>query len=80
VQNTGRKLEDLVRSIEEHLLPEEFKVELRERIYSESGEQIAEFDIVITGNIGSSAINWLIECRDRAGFARAGAEKAVANC
>jgi len=33
--------------------------------FDESGVQLAEFDIVISGRLGSSSIKWLIECRDR---------------
>lgn len=63
--NTGEDLEALVRAIEERLLPAGFKVEPRKRIYLEGGKQLAEFDIHITGVLGSSSIKWDIECRDR---------------
>lgn len=63
--NDGSSLERLVHDFETRLLPEGFTVTSRERILDEDGNQIAEFDIVISGRIGSSEINWLIECRDR---------------
>lgn len=62
---TGKPLEELVKMIEQFLLPEGFKVESREKIFDESGVQIAEFDLVVSGCLGSSTIRWLIECRDR---------------
>ncbi|HEY2389906.1 MAG TPA: hypothetical protein VGK22_01925 [Candidatus Angelobacter sp.] len=63
--NSGKWLEELVRSMEEYLLPDGFKVESRERIFNDAGEQIAEFDLVISGRFGSTGVSWLIECRDR---------------
>jgi hypothetical protein len=65
MRNSGRQLEQLVKDIEQHLLPERFNVELNDRVFNEDGIQIAEFDIVITGRLGSSSVKWLIECRDR---------------
>lgn len=65
MKNTGKKLELLIKEIEEHLLPEGFNIALNKRVFNEGGVQIAEFDIVITGRLGSSSIKWLIECRDR---------------
>lgn len=62
---SGKSLEQLVRSIEEFLLPKGFKVEPNEKVFDDSGNQIAEFDITISGTVGSSSIRWLIECRDR---------------
>lgn len=65
VVNNGTQLERLVREIEAHLLPEGFSVVPREHVYDDEGHQIAEFDIRISGRLGSSSVNWLIECRDR---------------
>ncbi len=65
MKNPGKQLEQLIKEIEQHLLPEGFNVDLNERVFNEDGIQIAEFDIVITGRLGSSSIRWLIECRDR---------------
>jgi hypothetical protein len=65
MRNSGRQLEQLIKDIEQHLLPERFNVELNDRVFTEDGIQIAEFDIVITGRLGSSSVKWLIECRDR---------------
>jgi hypothetical protein len=63
--NAGKQLEKLVREIEQILLPKGLKVLVNERVYNDEGVQIAEFDIEIKGKVGSTRINWLIECRDR---------------
>lgn len=63
--NDGQSLEYLVRVIEGELSPRGFHVESRKPIYNEAGAQVAEFDIVITGNVGSAPLTCLIECRDR---------------
>ncbi len=63
----GKQLEDLVSFVESVLLPEGFDVKTRKRDYNDRGVQIAEFDIEIRGRVGSGAIAWLIECRDRPG-------------
>lgn len=65
MENSGQELERLVQEIEQHLLPEGFEVALNKCEFNAAGNQLAEFDIVITGRLGSSSINWLIECRDR---------------
>lgn len=61
----GVGLEQLVAAIEKQLSPDNFKVELNEQVRNDQGVQIAEFDVLITGKVGSSSVNWLIECRDR---------------
>lgn len=63
----GKQLEDLVAFVERKMLPEGFSVETNPRIYNENGVQIAEFDVVIRGRIGTTDFSWLIECRDRPG-------------
>jgi Restriction endonuclease len=65
MDKSGKEVEELVQSIEQQLLPQGFKVEPRQRIFNEAGEQIAELDLVISGTLGSSSVRWLIECRDR---------------
>lgn len=65
MNKTGKELEELIAAIEERLLPQGFKVEPRQKVFNDSGEQIAELDILITGPLGSSTVSWLIECRDR---------------
>lgn len=65
MKNSGKQLEQLIKEIEQRLLPEGFNVDLNNRVFNEDGVQLAEFDIVITGKLGSSSIKWLIECRDR---------------
>ncbi len=61
----GKHLEALVAYVERTLLPEGFTVATNERVFNDEGIQIAEFDIEIRGKVGSTAIAWLIECRDR---------------
>lgn len=61
----GKQLESLVAFVEKELLPDGFVVNSNERVYNDEGIQIAEFDIEITGKVGSTTISWLIECRDR---------------
>jgi hypothetical protein len=61
--NDGTQLEALIALIEGRLA-EGFKVERRKRVF-EGGVQVAEFDITISGRIGSADCSWLIECRDR---------------
>lgn len=65
MKSDGKKLESLVAFVEETLVPEGFSVTKYERIYTDEGIQIAEFYIEIRGQIGSTDILWLIECRDR---------------
>ena len=63
----GKSLENLVRQIEELLLPSGFSVKGNSKVYNDEGIQIAEFDVEIRGRLGSTDISWLIECRDRPG-------------
>jgi Restriction endonuclease len=63
--NSGKELEQLVRDIERSLLPSGFEVSLNKSEFNTEGNQLAEFDIVISGRLGSSPVKWLIECRDR---------------
>ena len=65
MSNTGKQLESLVKEIEKYLLPDTFKISSNDRIFNDDGVQIAEFDIRISGKVGSTNFNWLIECRDR---------------
>lgn len=64
-RNSGKELERLIQEIERSLLPNGFEVVLNKTEFNETGDQIAEFDIVISGRLGSSLVKWLIECRDR---------------
>jgi hypothetical protein len=62
----GSELERVVAEIERALLPEGFTVAQRLRVPDpETGEINAELDIVIKGPLGSSSLEWLVECRDR---------------
>ena len=63
--NSGKELEEFVKAIESVFLPAGFKITSRERIYDDQNDQIAELDVFITGTLGTTKINWLIECRDR---------------
>jgi hypothetical protein len=63
--NTGKELEKLVREMEERFLGAGFTVTPRVLVYDADGAQVAEFDILITGTLGDTPIEWLIECRDR---------------
>ena len=64
-RNDGSALEQLVSWIESHFSPRGFKVETRKPVFNDSGVQVAEFDILITGHIGTGHVACLIECRDR---------------
>lgn len=63
--NDGKQLENLVRQVEELLLPQGFTVTPNRKVFNADGVQIAELDIEIGGRIGSTNLLWLIECRDR---------------
>jgi hypothetical protein len=63
----GRSLEELVSYIESALIPSGFSVETNDKVYDDEGRQIAEFDVLITGKVGTGIFRWLIECRDRPG-------------
>jgi hypothetical protein len=63
--NSGREIEDTVAAIEQAMVPHGFKVDVRKPIFNEDGGQIAEFDIVISGTLGTIPVELLIECRDR---------------
>jgi predicted RecB family endonuclease len=52
--NDGKRLEELARIIEGRLSPIEFKVESRKPVFNDKGVQVAEFDIVISGGLGTS--------------------------
>jgi hypothetical protein len=62
---SGKELEDFVKNVESVFLPLGFNISSREKIFDEDGTQIAEFDLIISGKLGTTEINWLIECRDR---------------
>jgi hypothetical protein len=64
MDSKGKQLERLVALIEKLHLPEGFEITTNERVYDE-GIQIAEFDIEIRGQLGTTELRWLIECRDR---------------
>lgn len=61
----GKFLDELVSTVESLALPQGFKVERNQRYYDEDGVQEAELDITISGQVGTTHFQWLIECRDR---------------
>jgi len=63
--HTGKQLEQLVRTIQEFLLPLGFDISSNVREFGSENTMIAEFDIVITGQTEDRTFKWLIECRDR---------------
>jgi hypothetical protein len=63
--NSGKKLESFVKFVEGIALPEGFSVSSNRKVFGEDGDEEAEFDIVIEGDLGTSKFSWLIECRDR---------------
>lgn len=65
MKNDGRALEELVEYVEKTLASEGFQVEVNKKLYDDEGVQIAEFDVTVKGQFGSTEISWLIECRDR---------------
>lgn len=65
MKRDGKWLEELLKTVEERIGGEGIKVESQVREFDEHGHQIAEFDIIVTGRIGSITLNALIECRDR---------------
>ncbi|MDB5345800.1 MAG: hypothetical protein JWP89_4177 [Schlesneria sp.] len=68
-RNDGQELEQLVTYVESALIPKGFTVESRNKLFGDDGVQYAEFDIIISGFVGSIPLRCLIECRDRAGTA-----------
>ncbi len=64
-QNDGRRFEQLVTWIESHYVPRGFKVDTRVPVLDDEGKLVAEFDILVTGRIGTAPCELLIECRDR---------------
>lgn len=61
----GKQLEALVSYLEESLKPKGLTVEKNDKVFDDDGNQIAEFDIIVSGKFGSTEMKWLIECRDR---------------
>ena len=65
ILESGKKLELLVKAVEEILLPRGFEVVQNKKVFDETGTQIAEFDLEIKRSVSSTEYRWLIECRDR---------------
>ena len=65
MKNSGKKFEQLVKQIEEVFLPQGLSISTNEHVFDDDGHQLAEFDILISGKIGTTSFKWLIECRDR---------------
>ncbi|MCR5863405.1 restriction endonuclease [Flavobacterium sp. J372] len=64
-KNDGKKLEGLVAFIEKTFIAEGCEVITNDKVYNDQGEQIAEFDAIISKPIDGGTYKWLIECRDR---------------
>ena len=69
----GKFLEDFVARIERQLAPAGITVETRKPEYDE-GVQIGEFDVHISGRIGSTELRWLMVCRNRPSDGKASTE------
>lgn len=61
----GKRLEALVAFVEQTLVPAGFNIKTNDRVFNDDGVQVAEFDVLVQGKIGTSEFQWLIECRDR---------------
>jgi hypothetical protein len=61
----GKNLESFVAFVEQTLVPKGFSVSVNRRVFDNGGTQLAEFDVQVEGRLGSTQLNWLIECRDR---------------
>lgn len=60
----GKQLEALVAYIERTFGGDDVSVTTNRKLFEE-GIQLAEFDVEVRGSVGSTKIDWLIECRDR---------------
>jgi hypothetical protein len=60
-QSTGK----LGAIVEKALSHESVVVKCNPKEYADNGVQLAEFDVVVEGRIGSSDVRILLECRDR---------------
>jgi hypothetical protein len=65
MDDTGKQLEALVAYVEGLHLPSGFTTKVNRKVFNIAGLQVAEFDIEVTGKLGTTTIAWLIECRDR---------------
>jgi hypothetical protein len=67
----GNDLENFVQFIEGICLPLGFKIRKRKKVIDESGNHVAELDIVVNGKIGTTEFRLLFECRDRPSYGSA---------
>lgn len=65
MSHDGKQLEALVAFVEKTFIPEGFKVTTNDRVFNDDGVQVAEFDVLVEGKVGTTDFQWLIECRDR---------------
>lgn len=71
MKNDGKSLEALVSLIERLHVPPGVEVKTNTKVFNDEGVQVAEFDVEIRGDLGTTKISWLIQCRDRQGTAPA---------
>lgn len=65
IKNNGKKLEALIGEIEKITNREDCNIEINQRKYAQEGNQLAEFDIIISFLEDGKKVEWLYECRDR---------------
>lgn len=74
-EHLGRNLEELVAHIEEIVADSGFSVVTNKKLYDEEdGQQLAEFDVIVEGEVGTNIIRVLFECRDRPSHGKEGAD------
>lgn len=61
----GKQLEAIVATLERTLASNGFEIDTNDKVFDDDGNQIAEFDVIVSGKFGSASVDWLIECRDR---------------
>jgi hypothetical protein len=73
MRNDGTSLEYFVRDVERACIDDGFEVEVRVKEYLDSNRQCAEFDVLVTGKVGSNkSYRGLLQCRDRPSEGRQG--------
>lgn len=65
MRNDGKNLEALIGEIEKITNREDCNIEINQRKYDQEGNQLAEFDIILSFLDDGKKVEWLYECRDR---------------